>query len=385
MTQAFIYSEILAELGWFDPRQEFKRLSDDVNYVHYINTPISINEDTIIAYFPGCFAEFHQGHVSVIDEMKVVLEEITQNYLIVIAPANTDYTVSKYGAESIHATNKYRYDRIVDVLNGYEGNVAIDLNPMLNNDRDYNFTDLLKDFVERHVGCFDSLKNPPYIVCGKDRKYFHNLEKLTKKIRVFYAPDTTQLSSSNLIKSEPKKIQKKKVFLRCHNHEEYELFVDFFSKHYADVVPVFFEREIERAKEISEREAAEVTICKDYASFLPYVPFHRSFLHPLMSANTHVGDVDALKGKVVLDSDVFTGSTRDAVERTGGKLVAVMDFSNKQDILEIVDFPDFYDDNYRYPYYDISTRCSMLPFTEKDHVEYEMFMRCVQRLKQRRK
>lgn len=374
MTQSFIYSDVLADLGWFNPQQEFKKLAD-VNYVHYINQPWEINAHTVIGYFPGCFAEFHDGHKSVIDEFKKYVHQFTRNYLIVIAPANTDYTVSKYGTDSLHATNKYRFDKIVEVLKDYDGNVAIDLNPMLNNDRDYNFTDLLKDFVERHIGNFKDMQQVPRIICGKDRAYFKNLEKITDKIKIFYASDTTQLSSSGFITKEPKLIKKKDVYLRCNSMDEYDAFRRFFSKHYNSITPVLLQDELCQAENISNHINADVTICKEYASFLPYIPFHRTFIHPLISNNNHTGFDGSLAGKIVLDSDIFTGSTRLAINKLGGTLVAVMDFCNMQDTHEIVDFSDFYNDNYRYPYYDISTRCSMLPFTMNDHKVYNEFVK----------
>lgn len=58
MTESFIYSDILQNIGWFNAGNPYKKLGD-VNYVHYINGKVSIDKDTIIAYFPGCFAQFH--------------------------------------------------------------------------------------------------------------------------------------------------------------------------------------------------------------------------------------------------------------------------------------------------------------------------------------
>lgn len=374
MIKSFIYTDILNDIGWFDSVKPFKKLAK-VNYIHFINGIKQINKDTVIAYFPGCFAHFHEGHISVIDEMKDTLEKQTDNYVIVLAPANSDYTVSKYGADSVYASNKYRYDRITQLLTGYDGNVAIDLNPMLNNDRDYNFTDLLKDFVERHVADFDYLKHAPYIMCGKDRAYFKNLELLTKKIRIFYADDATQLSSSGFIKEKPKQIVKKVCHLRCKHIRQLELFKMFFRNQYSRIEPIFLEDELTLAKEKSKD--ADVTICKDYADILPYVPFHREFTHPLISNNSHTGDSSLLIGKRVLDSDVFTGGTERSILALGGSLVSVMDFSSKTEEHELVDFNDFLDGKYRYPYYDIATRCSMRPFTYEDHKNLTSFKRYI--------
>lgn len=370
MITSFIYGEILDQLGWFDCGKPYSRLDEEANYVHFINQPITINEDTTIAYFPGCFAHFHDGHLSVVDDIKQSLEKINDNYLIVIAPANTDYTVSKYGADSVYATNKYRYDRICEVLKDYKGNVAVDLNPMLNNDRDYNFTDLLKDFVDRHIA-FEQLTHAPYIVCGKDRDYFTNLTKLTSKIRVWYGQDNTGLSSSDYIKNNPKPLPKKVCYLRCQNEHQYISFREFWSDQYVDIRPIYLSKELLRAEKMVPQ--ADVTICKDYAHLLPYVPFHRKFINPLDSNNGHEGDVEKLRGKQVLDSDIYTGSTARAIEQLQGTLLAVIDLSNDNDIVECVDFADFLEDNYCYPHYDISLRCSMKPFTKAYHDRLEMF------------
>ena len=364
MTESFIYSDILQNIGWFNAGNPYKKLGD-VNYVHYINGKVNIDKDTIIAYFPGCFAQFHDGHITVIDEMKHILSSVSDNYVIVLAPANTDYTVSKYGADNVYASNKYRYDRITSKLEGVTGNIAIDLNPMLNNDQDYNFTDLLKDFVERHVEKFDDLVNAPFIMCGKDRDYFKNIELLTNKIKIYYSHDITQLSSSQLIKESPKTFVKKICHLRCNNVEQLGVFHKYFKHHYKEIVPVYLKHELEQAKKKSE--FADITICKEYADILPYVPFHRNFIHPLTSDNTYTGDASLIDNNKVLDSDIFTGGTAREIVRLGGCLTSVMNFYHKTDTDELVDFNDFYDEKYCYPYYDISERCSMMPFTKKDH------------------
>lgn len=371
MDNCFLYSEILEKIGWFDCQQSFKRLDKNVNFVHFINQPITIDCNTLIAYFPGCFAHFHDGHITVIEQMKKLLQSITDNYVIVIAPANSDYTVNKYGQDNVYASNKYRYDRIVEVLDGYEGNIAIDLNCMLNNDRDYNFPDLLKDFVERHISSFDDLTHIPYVMCGKDRQYFKTLELLTNKIRIFYGDDTTQLSSSQFIKQNPKTFNLKTCYLRCNNPRQYYAFIDFFGHNYKSVIPIFLREEL-RVAEMSAK-FADVTICKEYAHLLPYIPFHRQFSHPLITKNGFVGDIGQLAGKLVLDSDSFTGGTARAISNMGGTLKPIFRFNDRTASCELVDFNDFYDDNYCYPHYDIAERCSMLPFTKYDHENLRQF------------
>jgi hypothetical protein len=208
-------------------------------------------------------------------------------------------------------------------------------------------------------------------MCGKDRAYFKNIECLTNKIRVFYVDDTTFLSSSGLIKNKPKTFVKKTCHLRCNNVEQFSVFHKYFKHQYKEIVPVYLKDELEIAKRKSE--FADVTICKDYADILPYVPFHRNFIHPLSSDNTYIGDASLIDNNKVLDSDVFTGGTARAIVKMGGCLAAVMNFIHKTATDELVDFNDFYDDKYCYPHYDISERCSMMPFTSTDHKNLAKF------------
>lgn len=369
---------MLQKMGWFDAGQPFQTLGD-VNFVHFINGERPITKDTTIAYFPGCFAQFHDGHVSVIDDVISKLSFVTDDYIVVLAPANSDYTVSKYGADCIYASNKYRYDRITSVLSGHDGHIAIDLNPMLNNDRDYNFTDLLKNFVERHVDDYDDLVHAPYIMCGKDREYFQNIRYITDKIMVYYVDDTTMMSSSVLIKQDPKKFVKKTCYLRCNSVEELGTFSMFFKDQYKTIKPVYLKDELIRAKIKSKNY--DITICKEYADILPYVPFHRVFTHPLVSNNHHTGDTSLIQYNRVLDSDIFTGGTMRAIVKLDGSLGVVMDFSDKTDTCELVDFKDFHDEKYCYPHYDIAERCSMRPFTKEDHENLANFKKHIEKYK----
>jgi hypothetical protein len=127
---------------------------------------------TRIAYYPGCFAEFHDGHMAVIRQVLSILKEEGGDYRLIIAPANSDYTMSKYG-DVLQASNKYRYDRIVERLRAEPGmeRVHIDLNPMLNFDRDHNFPDMIDDFLKGQGWSLDAMKSRVLIVCGKDRDW----------------------------------------------------------------------------------------------------------------------------------------------------------------------------------------------------------------------
>lgn len=390
MEKSFIYSDIadknkgccdLASLGWFQPKVPVFKSLGDVNYLKKFTNnddQISITKNTLIAYFPGCFAEFHIGHLDVVKQAIEHCRAIVgdKDYLVVIAPANSDYTTEKYGKDSLFATNKYRYDRICSMLSEVEGNVAIDLNPMLNFSVDYNFTDLLLDFVTRQGVVYEDLIHVPRIICGKDRNYFTNLVQASDKIDVFYVNDTTGASSSSHIKNiglEEGKIKKKKLLLRCDNTEQFDLFVKYFADQYESIELQLLSDELNKAKDLHGVEEFDVTICKDYAGFLPYVKVHRKFQNPLSSGDGHITKEESIfLGLKVLDSDVFSGGTKIFIENQGGILHAVHDFSGQEN-KELLDIADFYNDNYGYPYVDISSRCSMMPFDLTDHNKFAMF------------
>lgn len=384
---SFIYSHInasekaLGALGWFEPKVAFEPLAK-VNYVKRCGkaTGVTFNDETLIAYFPGCFAEFHVGHLDVVNQAVAACAAITDNYVVVVSPANTDYTTEKYGHESLFATNKYRYDRITAMLADVKGNVVIDLNPMLNFKADYNFTDLVCDFVSRQGMDWHELHHVPRIVCGKDRKYFADLVTITDKIDVLYVDDTTGASSSALIKEATiTKVPKKDLLLRCDNVEQYELFKKFFSDQYNTITCQLLSDEIEVAKALHAIHKFDVTICKDYAGFLPYISTHRKFTNPLSSGDGHItnGNFESLK---VLDSDVFSGGTKSFIDNQGGKLYAVHNFEGQLNTKELLDIAGFYSAKWQYPYVDISSRCSMRAFTFEDHKNFQTFRNELQKI-----
>lgn len=396
MNKSFIYSDLstslskdeLGAVGWFETPETFKPLDSEVSYMARCGIPerFSIDNETLIAYFPGCFAEFHIGHLDVVNQTIEACKAIADdNYLVVVSPANTDYTTGKYGVDSLFATNKYRYDRITSMLANVKGNVVIDLNPMLNFELDYNFTDLIHDFVIRQGFNWNDLVHVPRIVCGKDRKYFADLVAKTNQIDVIYVDDTTGASSSALIrKAEVTKVAKKDLLLRCDNLEQYELFKKFFEDQYNLIACQLISEEIEVAKSLHKDYKFDVTICKDYTDFLPYISTHRSFQNPLSSGDGHLtrGNFKDLK---VLDSDVFSGGTRDFIESQGGHLFAVFDFSNDLDKCELLDIAGFYTAKWQYPYVDISSRCSMRAFTYEDHKNFQNFRTELQKIERYRK
>lgn len=385
MDKSFIYSDLGAEslssLGWFQPKVAFQTIADDANYVKHINDCMVVNSNTLIAYFPGCFAQFHIGHLDVVKQAIKHCKSITDNYLVVIAPANSDYTTEKYGKDSLFATNKYRYDRICSMLNGIEGNVAIDLNTMLNFKVDYNFTDLIYDFISRQNINYNDLTRVPKIICGKDRDYFSNLVKLTDKIDVFYVEDTTGASSSAHINSvKNNKLPKKKLIIRGNDIAEYDLFKKYFVDQYESIEYCSLINEINAVKDWHNKAKFDITICKDYAGFLPYVKVNRRFDNPLSSGDGHIteGPFDGLK---VIDSDIFSGGTKAFIEKNGGKLFAHHDLMGHTDGCELLDIPDFYNEKFCYPYVDISSRCSMQAFDLDAHNNFMAFKDALRNLR----
>lgn len=394
MNKSFIYSDLstslskdeLGAVGWFETPETFKSLDPEVNYLKYFGTPKQLSKETLFAYFPGCFAEFHIGHLDVVNQTIEACKAIAgDNYLVVVSPANTDYTTGKYGPDSLFATNKYRYDRITEMLADVKGNVVIDLNPMLNFKVDYNFTDLIHDFVTRQGWKWNDLVHVPRIVCGKDRKYFADLTNISDQIQVIYVDDSTGASSSALIrKAEVTKVSKKDLLLRCDNVEQFELFKKFFADQYNLIACQLIADEIEVAKNLHKDHNFDLTICKDYTDFLPYVSTHRRFENPLSSGDGHISRGN-FKGLKVLDSDVFSGGTRDFIESQGGQLFAVFDFSDCLNKCELLDIAGFYTAKWQYPYVDISSRCSMRAFTYEDHKNFQNFRIELQKIERYRK
>ena len=65
-----VYSEILASMGWFDTGMDKPEpFFADYRVLHpQPRVAGEILPSTLIAYYPGCFAEFHNGHKAVIRE-----------------------------------------------------------------------------------------------------------------------------------------------------------------------------------------------------------------------------------------------------------------------------------------------------------------------------
>lgn len=366
-----LYDEILASIGWFDTgTPDAEPIEEFFNSVY---PPLSnIDKNTVVAYYAGCFAEFHSGHMNVVTDSLKRLKVIfpTNRIVFVIAPANADYTLSKYG-DVEQASNKYRYDKIVEAIKGMD-NVYIDLNPMLNFDRDHNFPDLIEHFLNRYDLSLDTMNEPPFIVSGKDRGNLGSISQFTEKLRaIYYQGDET--SSSAIIKSNPLPRKKKHLILRCKNQSEADLFYKYFADQYLVIESVYLRHEEHFVKQLIEDHVPTVTICKEYAGLLPYVRVSRKWLNPLKQSDLFFcEDINRLKDQVVLDSDIFSGSTKRLIESVGGKLVALMEFD---DNVEIIDYQDFLTGNWQYPFVDISYRCSMQPFDRNMHVRFNNFLK----------
>lgn len=360
-----LYDEIIDNLGLFvTPKPK------PFQSTNQIYPKIYFSKNTTVGYFAGCFGQFHQGHFDVIEEWVKMIKKKTNDFLVIIAPANADYTFAKYG-DSEYAQNKYRFDQILLWENDLNklGNWCIDLNPMLNFSQDHNYLDLLEDFLTRHCYTIDSMTAAPYILCGKDRDY-RKLESITTKVKIFYVEGDPTKSSSALIKLAPKPRVKKILVLRCKDIHAFNYFKDHWKDQYKRIDILDINSEIEAIQNLIVK--SDSTCCKDYKHLLPYIHISRRWDNPLLQAE-HWTDGN-LKGRKILDSDVYTGSTREFVRKNGGDLITMFDFSKDQDTVEVVDFDDFLKPEYRYPFTDISSRCSMQPFSQEMHARFENFL-----------
>ncbi|WEM34357.1 hypothetical protein [Xanthomonas phage X1] len=351
--------EVAAECGYFEPKEPFNQIFSQP----WARAAISAYDQII--YYPGSFGTFHDGHISVI---KRALRKYPGAWLV-IAPSNSDYASQKYGAWSELASNKHRYDTIKKVLDKHGITASIDIDPMLNNRCDQNFTDQLDAFLAagKRAGIYDMAK-PPVILCGKDRADFQNLNNYTDKVIVEWFEDTTGLSTSKL---ENKKRMKKHLILRCVNEEEFNLFCEYFEDQYLTIQPYYLHDEIESAKKAAVMIGATHTNCKEYAGFLPYIKISRHFKNPL--ENGTVNNWFLPNDAVLLDSDIFTGTTQAWVESMGGKLHGLINLKDWHGVWELLDISDFRKKEWAYPFTDISSRCSMQAFDTAFHDHFNEF------------
>ena len=370
---SYIYNEIpeaaWEECGYFKPKTCARINNHGFAAPVAVGKPREIDSETLILYFPGSFGTFHQGHAECVRNSVMEAMRITRNVAVVISPANSDYTVQKYGAWSVNASNKHRFEQIKKFA---PCPLYIDINPMMNYTCDQNFTDLISDFTIVHLNrTVGSMKHAPWIICGKDRAYFMKLNDYTNKVKVHFTKGSSDQSTSASLGGDRKK---KKVILRGRSWEEYELFTDYFHDQYELVSFMDIREEIDIAYKFAKYNNIRHTICKDYREILEYFPVHRRWDDPF----TQSEDFDFMPsmmevpyGARFLDSDIFSGSTKFFMGQRGYNLFAVADYTDRRDI-EVIDVSDLRGE-WKYPFVDISFRASMRSFDHNFHQEFKRF------------
>ena len=362
-----------SECGYFTPKCAHRIFDSFNSYVHKgsLSRKKQIDYETRVLYYPGSFGSFHAGHLSVIWRAIEQVAKVTDNYVVVVAPANSDYVAEKYGEWSVRASNKRRYDNIKQHM-FTQRDMWIDLNPMLNNPCDYNIDTQVEQFLQAELKCgIKDMVHPPMVLCGKDRD-FSKITDYQGYLDVFFADDSTGFSTS---KTENELIEKKDLILRVHNYAQFDLFCKYFSKHYKSIKPQLIGTEKFVAQEYARMNGIRYTNCKDYADFLIYIPLSRKWINPLEHSGFD-GDewhFNRISGQKVLDSDCFTGSTADHLQRKYNiDSISLVDLSDRDDV-ELLDIDDFY--TWQYPYVDISYRCSMPAFSAEDHLYFADFVK----------
>ena len=96
------------------------------------------------------------------------------------------------------------------------------------------------------------------------------------------------------------------------------LFCFYFKEKYTTIEPIYLKDEIFIAKKMAIENKIQYTNCKEYADFLNYIPYSRTYINPL--ENT-INLKPILNENVtsILDSDVYSGGTKMAFENIGVK------------------------------------------------------------------
>ena len=83
----------------------------------------------------------------------------------------------------------------------------------------------------------------------------------------------------------------------------------------------------------------------------------------------------------ILDSDVYSGGTKNQFIKENINFYSVLNFEGMNDSIELLDIDDFYLDDFHYPKYDISSKCSMKPFDIKSLKLFDEFKLKLKELK----
>ena len=376
---SFIYDEISSDtdktkIGYFKTTlTAFTELEPKLNFDYSLGSiKKEIKSDTIVLYYCGAFTYFHKGHYSLINKAYNEFKTENNDVRVIISPANSSYIYQKYGPE-YNVGNKIRFERIISYFKycdcSFLEDIIIDMNPMLNMICDYNFTDLIKNYIEKYLS-YESLKNTPYILCGKDKSSFKNLELYTDKLKIYYDKGC-ETSSSEILKDLPK-FDKKNIILRVHNIEEFKIFKKFMESKYESITPVLIKDEIKYVLNIADKAIRSkkynniYTNCKNYKDILEYVRVTRAFSHPL-DGNPKIESPTIKPGDLYIDSDCFSGTTKKHIESFGSTLISLHDFRLKQSTHDIVDIDDLYKSNFSYPHYDLSERMGLPLFNTEMH------------------
>ena len=392
----YIYNEIIQkngiekaiDCGFFDT-PEFSYIDNTKNFTYSFTGEINITKNTLIKYFPGAFTYLHEGHMlSIIKAYRDALA-ITDDFYIVISPANSDYLNTKYpNTENIK--NKKRFDRIIQLINEYDylfyndgerklsEHILIDLNPMLNTTQDYNFTDLLKGFLSFYDNINNFIHKPIILAGGKDRLYFKDIEKYTDKIGVecYENKFCNKVSSKDYLKDTLEETVKKHCIFRCEKVSQYNLFNKILGKYYLSITPSYLKDELKIVNYYKKvfPNSSFLTICKEYKNEMLYHKFGRKRETPLSDSFHDFSDIKKIPHvDFIIDSDSYSGQTIRNIEYVhhNTKVLPILKVPNINNY-EIVDLCDIIDNYFIYPYYDISERMSLPAFTTEMYHEFNL-------------
>lgn len=378
---SFIYKDLdldqnsLEMLGYFPTKKEFHTLDPNKLFQYHLGNFKEITSETVIVYFPGAFSLFHYGHSDLITTCYAELRETYDDVRIIISPANSDYLFDKYGS-STDVTNISRFNRILKALSGINiskelfNSISIDLDPMLNTVCDFNFPDLLNNYISKIGFTFNTIQKP-YILLGKDRSSYKDIQEYTDLFNCYYFIGDSDVSSKDF-KDNMGKFIRKEVLVRVYDTQEFNIFKKHMFPFYNKFKMSLISDECKKVEEylsVTNSSSNNIyTNCKDYESdTLNYVSIKRVFKHPLDKYPTIHCDTTINKDDIFLDSDSFSGATQDYIESFNAKLIPLYNYRYFNTTQEIVDIEDIYKPEFNYPNFDISERLGIQIFTTEMH------------------